>query len=62
MKITGLIWVEDIVQKLLQKHRVQPEEVEEVLSNLPGFSLLKRATVRERMFTRRLGKQTPDGT
>ena len=42
MKITGLIWLEDIVQKLLQKHRVQPEEVEEVLANLPRFFFVEK--------------------
>ena len=42
MKITGLIWLEDIVQKLLQKHRVQPQEVEEVLSNLPRFFFVEK--------------------
>ena len=61
MKITGLIWLEDIVQKLLQKHRVQPEEVEEVLSNLRFFFVEKGHRQGENVYTA-LGRQTPDGT
>ncbi len=31
MKIDGLIWLRDIVDKLAWKHQVDPEEVEEAL-------------------------------
>ncbi len=33
MKIESLIWLRDIVDKLAWKHQVEPEEVEEALSN-----------------------------
>ncbi len=33
MKINGIIWLEDIVEKLWQKHGVEENEVVEVLKN-----------------------------
>jgi len=35
MKIVGLIWLEDIAEKLEVKHQVLPEQVEQVFSNRP---------------------------
>lgn len=37
MKIIGLIWYENIIEKLEQKHNVQQHEVREVLANDPKF-------------------------
>ncbi len=37
MKIIGLIWYENIIEKLEQKHNVQQHEVLEVLANNPKF-------------------------
>ncbi len=37
MKIIGLIWHEEIVEKLEQKHNVQQYEVREVFANNPEF-------------------------
>lgn len=37
MKIIGLIWYENIIEKLEQKHNVQQHEVREVLANNPKF-------------------------
>jgi uncharacterized DUF497 family protein len=37
MRIESIIWLEAIVEKLAVKHHVEPEEVEEVLSNNPKF-------------------------
>lgn len=42
MKVTGLIWLEDIVQKLLRKHAVTQEEVVEVFTNSPGFRFVEK--------------------
>ena len=42
MKITGLIWLEDIVEKLEQKHHVQQYEVREVFANLPKFRFVEK--------------------
>ena len=33
MKITGLIWLDDIIDKLARKHAVQMHEAQEVLSS-----------------------------
>ena len=32
MKITGFVWLEEVVDKLQRKHGVEPEEVEEALA------------------------------
>jgi len=37
LRITGFIWLEDIIEKLVQKHSVQQQEVREVFANLPRF-------------------------
>ncbi len=49
MKISGIIWIDEIIDKLEQKHNVQQDEVRQVLRNDPHFRLLKRATGREKM-------------
>jgi hypothetical protein len=35
VKITGFVWLEEIVQKLIWKHSVQTEEVSEIFLNKP---------------------------
>jgi uncharacterized DUF497 family protein len=42
MKIDGLIWLRDIVDKLAWKHQVDPEEVEEVLNNQPKIRFVEK--------------------
>lgn len=42
MKIEGFIWLEDVVEKLLAKHRVTQSEVEEVFSNSPAFRFVEK--------------------
>lgn len=42
MKIAGLIWLEDIVQKLLRKHAATQEEVAEVFVNNPRFRFVEK--------------------
>jgi len=37
MRIDGVRWLPDIVDKLATKHHVDPDEVEEVLQNSPRF-------------------------
>ena len=37
MEINRIIWLEDIVEKLLWKHDVKEDEVVEVLENRPKF-------------------------
>ncbi len=42
MKITGLIWLDDIVEKLYGKHNVVPAEVRQVLDNRPKFRFAEK--------------------
>ena len=42
MKITGFIWLRDVVQKLLQKHAVTQKEVAEVFANRPRFRFVEK--------------------
>lgn len=42
MKITGFIWLEDIVEKLAEKHDVQQQEVREVFANHPHFRFAEK--------------------
>lgn len=42
MKINGLIWLRNIVDKLAHKHGVETDEVEEALSNKPRFRLVEK--------------------
>ena len=39
LKITGIIWLADVVDKLSWKHQVTPSEVEEAVSGKPIFCL-----------------------
>ena len=41
MKISGFIWLEDIVEKLWNKHNVDAEEVLEVFSSTPHFRFVE---------------------
>lgn len=41
MKITGIIWLKDIVDKLLWKHKVTIDEAEEVFSNFPHYRFIE---------------------
>ena len=42
MRITGIVWLEQIVEKLWHKHQVQQDEVEEVLANSPHFRFVEK--------------------
>jgi uncharacterized protein len=41
LKITGLIWLEEIAEKLASKHHVEPYEVEELFSRTPKFRFVE---------------------
>ena len=45
IRITGLIWLKAIIEKLDWKHNIQPEEVEEVFKNTPEYRYLERGKV-----------------
>lgn len=42
VEIVGIIWLEEIVDKLLRKHAVQTFEVKEVFNNSPVFRLVEK--------------------
>lgn len=42
MKIEGIIWLRNIVDKIAFKHKVKTEEVEEVLNNNPKFRFVEK--------------------
>ena len=42
MKITGILWLEDIVEKLQQKHHIEKHEVKEVFQNNPLFRFIEK--------------------
>ena len=42
MKIDGIIWLRNVVDKLELKHRVTAEEVEEALNNKPRIRFVEK--------------------
>jgi len=42
MRITGIIWLEEIIEKLEQKHSFKQVEVIQVLANSPRFRLVEK--------------------
>jgi len=46
LKITECLWIDKFVDKIIGKHNVYPEEVEEVLSNQPTILKLEKGNVR----------------
>ena len=42
MEISRIIWLEDIVEKLIWKHNVEEQEVIEVLENQPIFQFKEK--------------------
>ncbi len=46
MEISELIWRSPVVEKLIAKHRLLPEEVEQVFQNNPHFRFVETGKVR----------------
>lgn len=42
MKISGIIWLEDIVDKLERKHALRQEEVKQIFANSPYFRFVEK--------------------
>ncbi len=42
MKIKGLIWLDEIIEKIILKHNVMPSEVKEVFANQPYFRFIEK--------------------
>ena len=45
MRLTGIIWLRDVVDKLAWKHNVTTDEAEEALSHARRFRLIERGDV-----------------
>jgi len=42
MRIAGIIWLEEIIEKLEQKHAVKLEEVRQAFANSPRFRFVEK--------------------
>lgn len=42
MRIEGIIWLRNVVDKIVSKHRVETFEVEQVLSSRPKFRFVEK--------------------
>jgi len=45
MDISGIIWLDAIIEKLAVKHRVEPDEVEQLFRNRPRILRIERGDV-----------------
>ena len=57
MKITSIVWLPAVIEKLAVKHNVSPEEVEEVFSHNPVCRQGPKGKGVVRTFTMRMVKQ-----
>jgi hypothetical protein len=62
LKLSGIIWLDEIVEKIERKHRVTQDEVREILRDHRISALSKKDTEEARMFTRRWASLMPAGT
>ena len=60
MRITGFIWLEQIVEKLARKHGVTPEEVESMFAERPQYRFVENGHVEGENLYSAIG-QTEDG-
>lgn len=56
MEIRELVWLEAVVTKIESKHRVMPQEVEEVFNSHPKIKKMLRGRFRGEHVYRALGK------
>ena len=42
MKIKSLVWLDEVIEKLSQKHNVSPHEVKEILESDPRFRFVEK--------------------
>jgi hypothetical protein len=59
MKITGFIWLDDVIEKIETKHHVAMEEVEEVFDNKPKYKKMRKGKFRGEDVYRALGQSHP---
>jgi len=60
MKIRNIVWLETVVDKIVSKHAVSPDEVEQVFQDLPQFRKMHRGRIQSEHVYRALG-QTDEG-
>jgi uncharacterized DUF497 family protein len=56
LRIWGLIWLEEIVEKIEQKHNVTQDEVREVFRNSQHFRFVEKGHYREENVYSALGR------
>ncbi|MBM4087009.1 MAG: BrnT family toxin, partial [Planctomycetes bacterium] len=56
MKITGIIWLDEVVAKVESKHHLTTAEVEEVLSGSPEVKRMEKGHFRGEDVYRALGR------
>ena len=56
MKINGIIWLRDVVDKIAYKHKVETYEVEETLSGKPKFRFVEKGERKDENVYLALGK------
>jgi hypothetical protein len=56
MKINGIIWFRDVVDKIAYKHKVETYEVEESLSGKPKFRFVEKGERKDENVYLALGK------
>ncbi len=42
MRIEGVLWLRDVVDKIISKHSVEPSEVEEIFDNEPKIRFIEK--------------------
>jgi len=60
MRITGIIWLTQFVEKIERKHGVSTDEDEQVFANHPSFRLIERGNISDEDLYRAIG-QTDGG-
>jgi len=62
MKITGIIWLREVVDKLARKHNLTTVEVEEVLHLVRGFRFIEMETWKAKTFMPQWAERRLDAT
>ncbi len=60
MKIKGLIWLDEIIEKIARKHNVSQDEVRDILTDRPHFRFVEKGHRRGENVYAALG-QTENG-
>lgn len=60
MKVAGIIWLRDVVDKLAWKHAVTTDEVEEVFNHTPHYRFVERGDVEGEDLYAALGQTEAD--